>query len=231
MGQLTRWEGLSPLRSTSALSSSATLEGIRFCLLRRPWTLLTLLPCLFPSSPFRSFPDTTTLSSNRLRRYRGFRYPEYILKVDRWLARSLVLQRASGRAEAKRPRPPRYLPSGINQLNARLLEASPSSPEPILPAFPRLPILFPPAPARPKGGPAIRPICRLLIQLVLPALPSAPPERIILASILLFDGARNAARLLSGPRIPRNLEITCFISVPVVSGDDGLPSPPCSRRG
>lgn len=92
------------------------------------------------SSPFPS--RDPSLSSSRLWYYREASDISQAPKVVRSLSRS-------DHAEAKqRPRPQRYLPSGINQLNARLLEASPSL-KPILPclAFPslRLPILFPPA--------------------------------------------------------------------------------------
>lgn len=81
----------------------------------------------------------------------------------------------------------RYLPSGINQLNARLLEASLSL-KPILLAFLCFPILFPPA-RRVRGEAAIRPIYRLLIQLVfLPSVYTGHPW--ILFAIFFDDFAR-----------------------------------------
>ena len=68
-----------------------------------------------------------------------------------------------------------YLPSGINQLNARLLETSLSL-KPILLTFFCFPILFPPT-RRVRGEAAIRPIYRLLIQLAfLPSVYTGHPE-------------------------------------------------------
>jgi len=139
-----------------------------------------------------------------------------------WFARSLsVLQRALPRQGSQGHR--RYLPSGINQLNARLLEASPSS-EPILPAFLRLPVLFPP-PRRVRGEAAIRPICRLLIQLVLPpplrahhCAPPDPPRR-----------SRARARASTAPSGPRGFRASSEYGVLPADRyrricDDRLPS-------
>lgn len=99
--------------------------------------LLTLLHFVFFFlQSFLLDPTSLVLSSLVLQRLQIYPGPE---------GGSLALgASASDRAEAKQPWPPRYLPSGINQLNARLLEASPSL-KPILLAFLRLPILFPPA--------------------------------------------------------------------------------------
>jgi hypothetical protein len=164
-GQPTPREGF---RSESAPPSSAILEGT---ILPPPAPPSALYPrgvlglhlYLFHAFSLPLFPPPRyDLSSSRLWYYRGF---GYIPKLARSLS---VLQRALPRQGSHGHR--RYLPSGINQLNARLLEASPS-PEPILPAFLRLPVLFSP-PRRVRGEAAIRPICRLLIQLVLP-----PPLR------------------------------------------------------
>lgn len=91
--------------------------------------------------------------------YRGFKYI-LALKVVcslSLLQRVTVLRQSSHGHRS-------YLPSGINQLNARLLEAS-ASLKPILLTFLfYLSTLFPLA-RRVRGEAAIRSICRLLIQL------------------------------------------------------------------
>lgn len=145
---MTPREGFNPRHRFfhQARSSEARFRASPTRFIFRPWTpptpLLLLLPLYVSTSPSR-----LSLSRSGVSRLlvsgiteRGFRYipsPE-----GAWF-RSLTREpRRSDRAEAKQ-RPPRYLPSGINQLNARLLEASPSLKAhiPLL----RLPILFPPA--------------------------------------------------------------------------------------
>lgn len=49
--------------------------------------------------------------------------PQIYPGARRWLLARCVSADGRDRAEAKQPWPPRYLPSGINQLNARLLES------------------------------------------------------------------------------------------------------------
>lgn len=109
-----------------------------------------------PSIPFPSLIRPLVLSSLVLQRLQI--YPG-LLKVVRSLS---VLQRMTVPRQSSHSHR-HYLPSGINQLNARLLETSLSL-KPILLTFFCFPILFPPA-RRVRGEAAIRPIYRLLIQL------------------------------------------------------------------
>lgn len=91
-------------------------------------------------APYSSFPlaiRPLVLSSLVLQRLQIYPGP---LKVARSLS---MLQRTTVPRQSSHSHR-RYLPSGINQLNARLLEASLSL-KPILLAFLCFPILFPPA--------------------------------------------------------------------------------------
>lgn len=158
-------------RSASALPSSAILEGATLRFFALPFVLGLLFFFFFNACPYSSFPlaiRPLVLSSLVLQRLQIYPGP---LKVARSLS---VLQRTTVSRQSSHSHR-RYLPSGINQLNARLLEASLSL-KPILLAFLCFPILFPPA-RRVRGEAAIRLICRLLIQLAfLPSVYTGHPK-------------------------------------------------------
>lgn len=136
---------------------------------RRDFVSSSLYPSSLDSSP--SFLDSSSMlflfppfvtplprfDLSSLWYYRGFKYI-LALKVVRSLLQRVTVLRQSSHGHRS------YLPSGINQLNARLLEAS-ASLKPILLTFLfYLSTLFPLA-RRVRGEAAIRSICRLLIQL------------------------------------------------------------------
>lgn len=135
-------------------SKSAIPFLLRFIL--RPWTLLVLCSFLFLFFLLFFLDSISRLS--------GITEASNISWPWRWFARSRCFSEWLYRA--KQPWPHRrYLPSGINQLNAQLLEAS-ASLKPILLTFLfYLPILFPLAPTCSRGGRYLADLPRLLIQL------------------------------------------------------------------
>lgn len=169
-----------------ALPSSAILAKARFYLF---FALPFVLGLFFfnVSSSSSSFPfliRPLVLSSLVLQRFQIYPGP---LKVVRSLS---VLQRTTVPRQSSHSHR-RYLPSGINQLNARLLEASLSL-KPILLGFLCFPILFPPA-RRVRGEEAIRPIYRLLIQLAfLPSVYTGHPGSFSPSSLTTLHALRVA---------------------------------------
>lgn len=156
----------------------------RFCFF---FALPFVLGLFFFNASSCSFPfliRPLVLSSLVLQRLQIYPGP---LKVVRSLS---VLQRTTVPRQSSHSHR-RYLPSGINQLNARLLEASLSL-KPILLGFLCFPILFPSV-RRVRGEEAIRPIYRLLIQLAfLPSVYTGHPGSFSPSSLMTLRALRVA---------------------------------------
>lgn len=124
--------------STSVLLSSAILEGAILCLFFAFSFVLGLFFFFYASYSSFPFPISPLVLSSLILQWLQI-YPES-LKVARSL---LVLQRTTVPRQSNHSHC-RYLPSGINQLNARLLEASLSLKPILLASFAFLFFFLPP---------------------------------------------------------------------------------------
>lgn len=167
------------------LSHQMRSSKARFCFF---FALPFVLGLFFFNASSCSFPfliRPLVLSSLVLQRLQIYPEPLKVVRSFSVLQRTTIPRQSSHR---------RYLPSGINQLNAQLLEASLSL-KPILLSFLCFPILFPSV-RRVRGEEAIRLIYRLLIQLAfLPSVYTGHPRSFSPSSLMTLRAFHVALRL------------------------------------